>query len=123
MFGTQTAAVFSVGRTPSVTSNTYEFDGTNWTAGGNLNTAVFRGSGSGTQTSALSFGGSPNVTGTEAYDGTAWSTRPSLANGRSFGGGAGSGTAALYIAGDEGVHVEEFTGETSVVNVKTLTQS
>ena len=97
-------------------SVTEEFDGTNWTAGGNLNATVFRGSGSGTQTAALSFGGSPNITATEGYDGTAWSTRPSLANGRSFGGGAGSSTAALYIAGDEGIHVEEFTGETTTVN-------
>ena len=104
-------------------SVTEEFDGTNWTAGGNLIATVFRGSGSGTQTAALSFGGSPNVTATEGYDGTTWSTRPSLANGRSFGGGAGSSTAALYIAGDEGIHVEEFTGETTAVNVKTLTSS
>ena len=123
--GTYNAALAFGGQTPApanVTS-TEEFDGTNWTAGGSLNTAVFRGSGSGTQTAALSFGGSPNVTATEGYDGTAWSTRPSLANGRSFGGGAGSNTAALYIAGDEGVHVEEFTGEIPVLDYKTLTSS
>ena len=104
-------------------SVTEEFNGTNWTAGGNLNATVFRGSGSGTQTAALSFGGTPNITATEGYDGTAWSTRPSLANGRSFGGGAGSNTAALYIAGDEGIHVEEFTGEIAVLDYKTLTSS
>jgi hypothetical protein len=123
--GTYNAALAFGGQTPApanVTS-TEEFDGTNWTAGGSLNTAVFRGSGSGTQTAALSFGGSPNITATEGYDGTAWSTRPSLANGRSFGGGAGSNTAALYIAGDEGIHVEEFTGEIPVLDYKTLTSS
>ena len=123
--GTYNAALGFGGQTPApanVTS-TEEFDGTNWTAGGNLNTAVFRGSGSGTQTAALSFGGSPSVALAEGYDGTAWSTRPSLANGRGFGGGSGSSTAALYIAGDTTTHVEEFTGETTSVNVKTLTQS
>jgi len=123
--GTYNAALGFGGQTPAPANvaTTEEFDGTNWTAGGSLNTAVIRNSGSGTQTAALSFGGSPNVAGTEAYDGTAWSTRPSLANGRGFGGGAGSGTVALYIAGDEGVHVEEFTGETSTINAKTLTTS
>jgi len=112
--GTYNAALAFGGQTPApanVTS-TEEFDGTNWTSGGSLNTAVMRGCGNGTQTAALSYGGSPSITNTEGYDGTAWSTRPSLANGRQFGGGAGSSTAGLYIAGDEGVHVEEFTGET-----------
>ena len=86
-------------------------------------TAVSRHSGSGIQTAALAFGGTPSITRTEGYDGTAWSTRPSLANGRSFGGGAGSSTAALYMCGDGTTHVEEFTGETTAANVKTITTS
>jgi len=123
--GTYNAALGFGGETtsPTTLSSTEEFDGTNWTAGGNMVTAVARHSGSGIQTAALAFGGSPSVTRTEGYDGTAWSTRPSLANGRQFGGGAGSSTAALYMCGDGTTHVEEFTGETTAVNAKTLTTS
>ena len=123
--GTYNAALGFGGETatPTEQTATEEFDGTNWTSGGNLNTAVSRHSGSGTQTAALAFGGTPSVTRTEGYDGTTWSTRPSLANGRKFGGGAGSSTAALYMCGDGTTHVEEFTGETLTVNAKTLTTS
>ena len=123
--GTYNAALGFGGETatPTEQTATEEFDGTNWTAGGNMVTAVSRHSGSGTQTAALAFGGTPSITRTEGYDGTAWSTRPSLANGRSFGGGAGSSTAALYMCGDGTTHVEEFTGETTAANVKTITTS
>jgi hypothetical protein len=37
-------------------SSTEEYDGSNWTAGGNLNTAEMQ-AGAGTQTAALAFGG------------------------------------------------------------------
>ena len=123
--GTYNAALGFGGETatPTTLSSTEEFDGTNWTAGGNLNTAAVRHCGSGTQTAALSFGGNPSVTRTEGYDGTAWSTRPSLANGRKFGGGAGSSTAALYMCGDGTTHVEEFTGETTAANIADFTTS
>ena len=123
--GTYNAALGFGGETPppANVASTEEFDGTNWTAGGNLVSTAFRHSGSGTQTAALSFGGSPSIAQTEGYDGTAWSTRPSLANGRSFGGGAGSSTAALYMCGDTTTHVEEFTGETETVTASTLTTS
>jgi hypothetical protein len=44
---------------PTIKATSFEYDGTSWTAGGNLNTAreALAGSGSGTQTSALAFGG------------------------------------------------------------------
>ena len=123
--GTYNAALGFGGETPppANVASTEEFDGTNWTAGGNLVSTAFRHSGSGTQTAALSFGGSPSIAQTEGYDGTAWSTRPSLANGRSFGGGAGSSTAALYMCGDTTTHVEEFTGETTAANITDFTTS
>jgi len=71
-----------------------------------------------------SFSGNPS----ELFNGTAFATAPALANAR-FGGSAGTPTAALSFSGYAGpgtprsTFTEEFTGETSALNVKTLTQS
>jgi hypothetical protein len=57
---------------------TEEYNGTTWTAGGNLNTARSRLAGAGIQTSALAFGGyfptQLSLAATEEYDGSAWTT-------------------------------------------------
>jgi len=130
--GTQTAGLTFGGLAPSVTNTTAEYDGTNWTTGGALATARWGlGRGTvGTQDSCLGFGGdtsSPAVTGvTEGYDGTAWSTRPSMGTARRAAGGAGTQTANLCAGGYSTAItnvVEEYTGETTSVNVETLTQS
>jgi hypothetical protein len=117
-------------------TNTEEYDGTNWTNGGALITARqgLGGSpgGPGTKAGALAisgYDGSAGVASTEGYDGTAWSTRPSLATGRYDIRGAGGPTAALAIGGEApGAPTiksltEEWTGETTALNVKTLTTS
>ena len=71
-----------------------------------------------------SFSGNP----TELFNGTAFQTAPALATPR-FGGSAGTPTAALAFSGYAGpgtprsTVTEEFTAETSALNVKTLTQS
>jgi hypothetical protein len=56
--------------------NTEEYNGTAWTAGGNLNTARRSTAFQGIQTSALLFGGTvdgaPLSNATEEYDGTSW---------------------------------------------------
>ena len=116
---------------PAVVATTEEYDGTNWTSGGALNVGRW-GAGRGTvgpQSACLAFGGdssSPAVQSvTEGYDGTSWSTRPSLATARRAAGGAGTQTANLCSGGYSTTIVnttEEFTGETTAVNVKTLTQ-
>ena len=76
------------------------------------------------------FGGSPPGSGTaitQGYDGTAWSTRPSLATGRGFTTGNGTATSGLMVSGgppsSTTTATEEFTGETSALNIKTLTTS
>ena len=156
---------------------TEEYDGTNWTSGGALNTATELNGGAGTQTAGLSFngdGGGPNPTQTEeyngsswstgganlkqaegnasagssqtaalsmgganppssyltsvtAYDGTAWSTIPAMSTARWELSGGGTSTSALVFGGQgpSPIHnsTEEFTGETTSLNVKTLTQS
>ena len=119
--GAYTAALGFGGYSTTNVTSTEEFDGTNWTAGGNLITAISRHMGTGTQTAALSFGGPPGITRTEGYDGTAWSTRPTMSNGRHFSGAAGSNTAALCISGGSSTNVEEFTGETTSANTVDIT--
>ena len=90
--------------------------------------------GDGIQPEALIFTGynTADLAITEGYDGTSWSTRPNLAQARRSGAGShdgasGSGSSALAFGGapvpSRGTVTEEFTGETTSVNVKTLTQS
>jgi len=82
--GTQTAALGFGGYqdgSPLFSNVTQEYDGSTWTAGGNLNTARGGMGGFGTQTAAVGAGGysaQPAVitTATELYDGTSWTTNP-----------------------------------------------
>jgi hypothetical protein len=92
------------GDAPGVTGDTETYDGTSWTEVNNLNTAKAQHNASGTQSSAIAFGGLPypNVT-TEQYDGTSWSEVADLATGR-YGISAGATTqtsnvSALCISG------------------------
>ncbi len=71
-------------------------------------------------------GGQPNSTTCIHYDGTAWSTRPSISTGRQGGAGAGaSGTSGLLAGGQSPFKnaTEEFTGETTAVNITDFTTS
>jgi hypothetical protein len=130
--GTQTAGLAWSGQNPGdpTAEETYEWDGTNWTSGGNRSTGVraVRG-GAGTATAALTFGGwldPGGSTATEGYDGTAWSTRPNMAGSAANNFSTGTQTAALRAGGTDGpgyTAVEEFTGETTAVNAKTITTS
>ena len=128
--GTQTAAIVFGGNNP-VVATTAEYDGTNWTTGGDLLTARAQLGGSGTQTNALAFGGAnPPTTGlnaTEGYDGTSWSTRPTLGTARRQVGSSGHvSSASLIFGGDSGAKTgatEEFTGETTAINVESVDNS
>ena len=130
-FGTQTAGLAAGGDDgPAKVANVEEYNGTAWSEVNNyLGGSGTYGAGCGTQTAGLIFGGSfPSyTTATYGYDGTNWSTRPSMsiAGGRSQ--GSGTNTAALMASGGppapRRAASEEFTGETTALNVKTLTQS
>jgi hypothetical protein len=121
--GTQTAAVAFGGSPPRI-GLTEEYDGSSWTTGNNMNRKLRAIGGAGTQTAALSFGGAPgDVTSTEGYDGTSWATKPNMASGRSYLGGCGTQTLALAMGNGSTPTAEEFTGETSALNVKTITTS
>jgi len=111
----------------SPSNATEEYNGSSWTtvnarpySAGNAGT-------SGTQTDSLVYGGNPSgaLTTTVGYDGTNWSTRPSMSTARAMMGSSagGTSTAALASSGGSSTATEEFTGETTAVNVKTLTQS
>jgi hypothetical protein len=105
MFGTQTAAVYSLGRTPGSptgVTTTSEYDGTNWTSGGAAGTARYFLASSGTLTAGLMFGGATTgPTGrneTEEYNGTSWSEQNNLGTARYGVGGSGAGTQTSTIA-------------------------
>ena len=132
-FGIQTAALCAGGNTPSKTGATEEYNGSAWTSSGSLITARDSLCGGGAQTDGLVFTGSDGsaVANTEGYDGTSWSTRPSVSTARIFAEGTAgttSSAAAIVFGGAPGGgpfinNTEEFTAETSSLNVKTLTQA
>jgi len=138
--GTQTAAIVSGGYGPdggSIRDLTQFYDGSSWTTGPATLIAAQQWMGyAGTQTDNFIFGGSSGPASTQtaraqAYDGTAWSTRPSLGTGRYGIRGSVQGTTTSASAFGGLVpspftgltNTEEFTGETTSLNVKTLTQS
>ena len=132
--GIQTAALATGGITPgaSYAATTEEYGGESWTAGGSLVTGRITGGSAGTQTNAISFGGSigPGVPGysalTEGYDGTTFSTRPSLATARIYVSGTGTAAAGLAFGGNTPPYTtatEEFTGETETANITDFTTS
>ena len=125
--GTTAAALISGGIEPGQLSNAEEYNGSSWTsvtsrpyAGGNAGT-------SGTQTASLAYGGNPGgaLTTTVSYDGTAWATNPSMAQARAMMGSSagGTSTAALASSGAAPTATEEFTGQTTTVNITDFTTS
>ena len=129
--GLQTAALIFGGNNPAI-STTAEYDGTNWTTSGNMILGREQLGGSGTQTDALAFGGrvappTDGKTETEGYDGTSWSTRPSLGTGvRQLGSSGAVSSASLAFGGlapGKVTTTEEFTGETSTINIADFTTS
>ena len=135
--GVQTAALGTAGYTnPPATflTNTEEYGGESWTAGGSLLVATRDGRASGTQTDSIYFGGGTptKTTATFGYDGTSWSTRPSLATARSlFGSGATSSVGAAWGAGgyypgsspNRTNTTEHFNVETTAANITDFTTS
>jgi hypothetical protein len=107
---------------PGVTTNTEEYGGSTWTSGG----AYAFGNGflmvTGTQTAAISAGGSyasiPQSQSSYKYDGTTWTVSGNLNNRRSSGCGIGTQTAALFCGGyqtGQVAFVESYNG-TSFTN-------
>ena len=132
--GTQTAGIVSGGQAdPGLVNTQFEYDGSSWTAGGNLPTVLAYQANNGTQTSCQIIGGGVpayhvNVTD---YDGTACATSPSIDTARGYGRGtttSGATTGAILTSGStpstpSSNTSTEFTAATTALNVETLTQS
>ena len=107
-FGVSTAAVYAGGQQPPGpgAANTFEYNGSGWSTGGDLNTARMElgGTTAGIETAGLCFGGNTapgwNGTGaTEEYNGTAWTSVNNMATTVSSMGGSGIQTAAFSAGG------------------------
>ena len=102
--GTQGAAMGSGPQND--TDGTQQYDGTSWSAGGNMNTGRYWLSNFGTQTAGVSCGGyASGLSGvTEEYNGSAWSSgMEALATSRYNGASAGTQAAGLYFGGSNSV--------------------
>jgi len=111
---------------PSTRFETY--NGSAWTSGPNMTSAQYQNRGFGSSTEAMSIGGYDKITTVQRFNGTAWATSPSLAVGRkqfASSNFSASGITNGWVGGgaDGPSAVEEFTDETTVLNVKTLTTS
>ena len=104
---------------PSFTfhNDTQEYDGSSWTAGGSYPQTISSHGSSGTQTAAISVGGtntapgSPGLTTLAAnYDGSTWTTIPSASNARAWSDGmTGTQTSALAVNSPPNI-TEEYNG-------------
>ena len=102
--GSQTAAISAGGPPPSIpqSQSSYKYDGTSWTASGNLNVGRYSGMALGTQTASLFCGGyvTSYQTSVESYNGTSFTAGTSLPTGQGGGGSGGTQTAAILFAND-----------------------
>jgi hypothetical protein len=108
--GTQTAALQfggylqagSPAAPPFYSNITNEYNGSSWTAGGNLNANRQSATGFGLQTAAIGAGGYGSggySSAVESYNGTAWTSVASLPAIRASFGSAGTQTAGLLFGG------------------------
>ena len=118
--GTPNAAWYATGYiNPGYSNATEEYNGSSWTAGGNITGTNTQSTGScGTLTAGSRFSGTPPVgpPGTpkvqhEQYDGTSWTNNPATLQ-QATSGTSGSGTqdACLYTRGRPSTYNEEYNG-------------
>jgi hypothetical protein len=101
-FGIQTSAVFAGGSPPSTTQGSEHYDGSSWTAGGNMNTSRRNAAGCGVLTAGLAFGGAegnPITAAVEEYNGSSWTSVTSMPTQTRGQMGAGTQTAAFACGG------------------------
>ena len=103
--GIQTSALYFGGKSspgPAGDALTETWNGSNWTEVNNLNTARYNNQGAGADnTSALSFGGTPNTAVTESWNGTNWTEVNDLNTARSQIAGFGIATSAIAATGED----------------------
>jgi len=103
---------------PNAMTNTEEYDGSSWTAGGSLSNPSGLNCGWGTQTNAIAQCNPSTYKTFEGYDGTSWSSKPSTAtNGNGYANAAGATGSAGWITslGPTYKTTEEFNESVNVV--------
>ena len=123
--GTLTAGL-TVGGRPAPSSyidKTELYDGTSWTSGVDM-ISIFQAGGQsskGTQSDCIIFGSPKTPANTDTYktDGTTWFTQPSMSTYQNN----GTGTSTAALAFGNGNTSVEFNGETTALNIKTITTS
>jgi hypothetical protein len=120
MTGTQTAGLSAFGqKSPGVTAQSQEYDGTDWASNVNANTARGYMAAFGSQTASSFAGGytGSGVSNTETYDGSSFSNGTALNTARWYCSGAGTNTAAVVFLGTS-AGTEEWDGSswTEVTN-------
>jgi len=123
MTGTQTAAIMfnGVGGGTKVES----WNGSAWSEQADMLTPRTAAGSAGTSTDAIVYGGEGPTNATEGWDGTAFSTRPNMGNSVYAHASCGTASAALATAGfgPSSTATEEFTGETTAINIVDITTS
>ena len=112
--GIQTAAFTAGGNDgPGNVNSTFEYNGSGFSTGGNINTTRRGGGGSGTLTAGLILGGFSTTftNATEEYDGSSWTAGGNLGTARSGMGSNGLQTAAFAIGGYDGTSQTNLTEE------------
>lgn len=113
--GTQTAALAFAGQEPGAINHTETYNGTSWSdPGANYPASIEDLTGSGTQTSALGYGGASSSKVTNSWNGSSWTGAPALNVGHEQFAGCGvSNTSALAFGGNSGGYqnaCEEYNG-------------
>jgi hypothetical protein len=113
---------------PSSSTRFETYNGTAWASGPAMGTAQYQNRGFGSSADCLSVGGYNKITTAQRFDGTSWATSPALGVGRkqfASSNFSASGVTNGWVGGgaDGPSAVEEFTVESTAVNVETLTQS
>ena len=127
--GIQTSAIVAGGYSTTYMTESFTYDGTNWTEVADINTAREGAAGAASaSTAAIIAGGegpnsiSPRTTAlTEEYNGTSWTEKADLTTARTLMAGIGTVTAALAVGGYIALgNTEEWDG-TSWSEVNDLT--
>jgi hypothetical protein len=134
--GTQTATITAGGQTsPGSTANVESYDGTSWSEVNNLNVSrggnAIMGGPAGATSSVITGGNVPTQYAiTEQWNGTSMVSGVNMANDRSAHGAGGTSASGIVGLGQTGpsppygdVFTEEYEGETTANNVKTITTS
>ena len=136
MAGTQTALLMYGGEDSGTRNRTESFDGSSWTTASTMNLDRRQGSHGGTQTYAIAGGGDSNpgvFANTELWNGTSWFSSANMGTARFYQVG-GTSVGSSGITGNIAATgrpasatlsntCEEFTGETTALNLKTITDS